>query len=1125
MDLIVFLLVIAVIALWLRTSRLIERLEASDRSLVDAKDQIRTLQVQARSTTPKAPPPAEPIARTPRPVETPPAPAAAPPAPGPTPASVPVPPPAAAVRVPPPPAVAERPKPAPRPEVPDASATPPSPPIQVSRETAAPQVQRSSGAAGRAARPASRTESWELTVGMSWMNKIGVLTFVIGLALAVGYSFTQIGPAGRVAIGFTLSGIMLATGVWLERRPAFRNYAYGLVAGGWAGIYFTTFAMHGVPAAKVIDSDFVAVALLSAVAAGMIGHSLRYRSQIVTSLAFVVAYATLALSPLSGFSLAASIPLAMMVLVVSQRLGWPAISVLGIAATYGVFILRSEVFPGGAMDPSASALPYLTLAAYWVTFEIADLIGLRLGRPAHPASATHQVSMLALNAAGFLGSIIVISPGTHPELRSTVMFATGTAYIASAVIRAWLLPGRRQLAESHQPFDVSHAATAVAALLFAIGIGLRFAQPQATLAWLLETQLLFVAGLTLSDRWLRRIASIVAAHVTLSAASLGFLSFRGSPGIRTDAVLAATVALIWFANRESLRIKGRDWTWLEPAYPWAGSVLLTIAAWSTFAPAHFGLALWILSAVLLESGLRRDHDYTGQSYCTGVLAAIVTLTAFLSPASGNYISFWGPAPTATDDWIVLLPGVIVCAVASVRLASLRIERVAPGAAVAVAAAGTMAAALMMVFEWRVLPANAVAPAWAVTAIAFVWAGHWRHQAAPRWLGYLMTLAAAVRQIGPLLDRVPATSGEIAAGAAVITAMYVAGYLGGRALARTGGTADSPADAERTAAAFMSLAATASLALFKYRVLPQDLVAPAWGFTGAVLAALGFYRERRGQRWQGYAMALVGALQTAGALLAVESASRALASSAAAVAAFVFATAAFARRGLVRKLDEPIIASLLLLAGTGLLVLLETRIFSDLSTGPAFTATAVVLLVIGLARPLTDLRWHGYVLLALGALRAGVPVFIASSGTSETPRLLACLAVVYVMALASRRVTGGLVLLGASRQTENAAITALLVGASIYVSAVIVTRAEPSLITGLLGVFGMIVMAIGLLFRERALRLSGLTLLLVCLLKLFLYDLRELEPLPRIFSFVGLGLVLLAISWAYTMYRDKIMKLL
>ncbi len=58
-----------------------------------------------------------------------------------------------------------------------------------------------------------------------------------------------------------------------------------------------------------------------------------------------------------------------------------------------------------------------------------------------------------------------------------------------------------------------------------------------------------------------------------------------------------------------------------------------------------------------------------------------------------------------------------------------------------------------------------------------------------------------------------------------------------------------------------------------------------------------------------------------------------------------------------------------------------------------------------------------------------------------------------------------------------------------------------------------------------LRLSGLALLFLCILKLFAYDLQQLEALARILSFVVLGLVLLAVSWVYTTYREQIRKLL
>jgi uncharacterized membrane protein len=43
--------------------------------------------------------------------------------------------------------------------------------------------------------------------------------------------------------------------------------------------------------------------------------------------------------------------------------------------------------------------------------------------------------------------------------------------------------------------------------------------------------------------------------------------------------------------------------------------------------------------------------------------------------------------------------------------------------------------------------------------------------------------------------------------------------------------------------------------------------------------------------------------------------------------------------------------------------------------------------------------------------------------------------------------------------------------------------------------------------------------------LFLYDLRNLETLYRILSFVALGLILLSVSWIYSRFREQVEKLL
>jgi uncharacterized membrane protein len=139
-------------------------------------------------------------------------------------------------------------------------------------------------------------QEWEAVVGGNWLNKLGVLVLVIGIALLLGYEFTRVGPGGRVATGIGVGLTMLISGVFIERKRAYAIFARGLIGGGWAALYFTTYAMHALPAAKVIDNPYLATALLLAVACGMISHSLRYKSQTVSGLAYFIAFATLALS-------------------------------------------------------------------------------------------------------------------------------------------------------------------------------------------------------------------------------------------------------------------------------------------------------------------------------------------------------------------------------------------------------------------------------------------------------------------------------------------------------------------------------------------------------------------------------------------------------------------------------------------------------------------------------------------------------------------------------------------------------------------------------------------------------------------------------------------------------------
>ncbi|MCX6612360.1 MAG: DUF2339 domain-containing protein [Acidobacteria bacterium] len=72
---------------------------------------------------------------------------------------------------------------------------------------------------------------------------------------------------------------------------------------------------------------------------------------------------------------------------------------------------------------------------------------------------------------------------------------------------------------------------------------------------------------------------------------------------------------------------------------------------------------------------------------------------------------------------------------------------------------------------------------------------------------------------------------------------------------------------------------------------------------------------------------------------------------------------------------------------------------------------------------------------------------------------------------------------------------------------------------------ILAVAAGLYLARRPIRLGCIALFLFSILKVFVYDLSELDTLPRIFSFIVLGLLLISASWGYTKYRQQLQKYL
>jgi hypothetical protein len=338
----------------------------------------------------------------------------------------------------------------------------------------------------------SPSHDLEQLIGGNLLNKLGALILVIGIALFLSYSFGRTGPMGRAISGLGVSIAILVGGITLERRSLYRVYSRGIIAAGWAALYFTTYAMHSLAATRIIESPVVGVALMIATAVGMVLHSLKYRVQAMTGLAFACIYAALALSDLNAFVAISLVPLAASALYLARRFQWFDMGTFCAAATYATFVSRP-----------ASGTTLLTIESllllYWVMFESFDILRIA----ARETLSDRDHALFAINALGGLGTSAAVWYRMAPDSMWMYCVAAGSLYLLSTAIRYSLQR------ESRYEYSLALSSVLAGLAIFAKVPGM-----WTNVGLLVEAEILFLVSLYGRLRW-TRILSWFAFAATL----------------------------------------------------------------------------------------------------------------------------------------------------------------------------------------------------------------------------------------------------------------------------------------------------------------------------------------------------------------------------------------------------------------------------------------------------------------------------------------------------------------------------------------------------------------------------------------------------------------------------------
>ena len=444
----------------------------------------------------------------------------------------------------------------------------------------------------------------EEMLGTNWLNKLGIVILVLGVAFFLAYQLKALGPAGKVLVGFVTAGVLLGAGIWFDRRERYRILARAGIGGGWALLFFTAYAMYHVPAARVLSSQAADLALMLAVAAAMVLHTLRYRSQVVTGLAFLLAFLTVAISHSNVYSLSAGAVLAAGLVVIVGRMQWFELEVFGILASYlnHYLWLRPIIEPmHGKRHPFPEfAASVGILALYWLIFRLSYVFR----RPSDQQQEHVSTAAALLNTTLLLALFKYQS--THPEWAFWALLAIGAIET---------LLGQLPITRRRRSAVIVLSTLGVILLIAAFPF--RYSGMRLTVLWLLEAEALLLIGVWTKEVVFRRLGMLGALLVSgqmigVEAAQILGRRMDGAD-LRPDfrlAIVFAVAAAVFYGNAQwvlrrwaDLFTTEFDWRVMQ-RLSYAAGVMILIAAWMAFPEAWTAVAWCVLGLGLALAGRR-----------------------------------------------------------------------------------------------------------------------------------------------------------------------------------------------------------------------------------------------------------------------------------------------------------------------------------------------------------------------------------------------------------------------------------------------------------------------------------------------------------------------------------------
>jgi hypothetical protein len=533
----------------------------------------------------------------------------------------------------------------------------------------------------------------EEVLGTNWIFKIGITLVVVGVALFGIYELGALGPLGKVGISYLVSIFLLVGGIYLEKAKRYQLFGYGGVGGGWGLLFFSTYGMYHLRAMRVLPLNAGGLTLdcvlMLIVALSMALHTLRYRSQFVTGLAFLLGFSTVALSQDTVYSLSAGVFLAIGLVLIILKMGWFELEVFGILSSYLNHLhwlyrlLGIEGAHGRHFAEYHASLAILLI--YWLTFRISYI-----ARHIKTEFEEHISTLAAiLNVLLLLG--VMKFQSVQPELAYLALLFVGAFEFSFAQL---------PITKRRRPAFV--VLSVIGATLMLAAVPFHYSGNNVAILWLMGAEAFLAAGIIVKEVVFRRLGLLTGLLVGLHLVGVDFrhllnLRFAKEDLVLDTGVLFCLCAVVFYLNALGIGSRWKDFfadlpdRSLLTVHSYLGAFAAASAAWALFSHDWTALAFAAVMLIVAVLGRALESPHLQVQY-----ALLGALTAYRGIVVNLRLE--APAYAHVRMRLLTLPILGAAFYLTAKLAALRDDHQHRTIRGLFAAAGTGFIALLIWFE-------------------------------------------------------------------------------------------------------------------------------------------------------------------------------------------------------------------------------------------------------------------------------------------------------------------------------------------------------------------------------------------------------------------------------------------